>query len=129
MSQTTRVSDTTYRDGSLSSMSSSNSDGEVHNLWSPLLELFYHTQIGQGMETMVDEISTARVALSCHFALDILCDKVQCEIWDCSLFQTQLPLVTRRFMSRACVTWGTSNSAAHPVSLCELKKCYSHRIT
>ena len=32
-------------------------------------------QIGQYMEPLVDEVSTARNALFCHCALDILCDK------------------------------------------------------
>ena len=32
-------------------------------------------QIDLRMETLVDEVATARVALSCHFALDPLCDK------------------------------------------------------
>ena len=45
------------------------------NMWNPLLELLRHVQIGMRMETLVDEVATARVALSCHFALDPLCDK------------------------------------------------------
>ena len=82
-----RIPHSTIREGSLSSTSSSSSEEEDHNLWSPLLELFYHWQIGQCMEAFVDEVSTARMALSCHFALDILCDKAQCEtlVWDSSL--------------------------------------------
>ena len=31
-------------------------------------------QIGVHMETPVGKVSTARVALSCHFALDLPCD-------------------------------------------------------
>ena len=29
-----------------------------------------------GMDVLVDEVSTVRVALSCHFALDSLCGKI-----------------------------------------------------
>ena len=50
-------------------------DENEHNMWNPLLELFCHVQVGLRMETPVDEVATARVALSCHFALDSLCDK------------------------------------------------------
>ena len=32
-------------------------------------------RIGQYMKPLVDEVSTVRIALSCHFALDTLCDK------------------------------------------------------
>ena len=57
------------------STSSSRYDETKHNMWNPLLELLRHVQIGMRMETFVDEVATARVALSCHFALDLLCDK------------------------------------------------------
>ena len=50
-------------------------DENEQNMWNPLLELFCHVQIGLRMATLVDVVSTARVALSCHFALDLLCDK------------------------------------------------------
>ena len=58
-----------------SSISSSSSEEQDHNEWSPLLELFFHWRIGQYMEAMVDDVSTAKVALTCHFALDVLCEK------------------------------------------------------
>ena len=50
------------------STSSSCYDANEHNMWNPLLELFCHIQIGLCMETLVDEVCTAKVALSCHFA-------------------------------------------------------------
>ena len=46
-----------------------------HNMWNSLLELFCHVQVGFRMDTLVDEVATARAALSCHFALDSSCDK------------------------------------------------------
>ena len=59
----------------LSSFSSSSSVEQDHNEWSPLLELFFHWRIGQYLEAMVDDVSTATVAFTCHFALDVLCEK------------------------------------------------------
>ena len=57
------------------STSSNSYDENKHNMWNPLLELFCHVQIGLRMATLVDVVSTARVALSCHFAFDLLCDQ------------------------------------------------------
>ena len=54
------------------STSSSCYDENEHNMWNPWSELFCHVQVGLRMETLVDEVATARVALSCHFALDPL---------------------------------------------------------
>ena len=39
------------------------------------MELLFHVQIGGIFVLFVDEIDLARIALSCHFALDLLCDK------------------------------------------------------
>ena len=39
------------------------------------MELLFHVQIGGIIVLFVDEIDLARIALSCHFALDLLCDK------------------------------------------------------
>ena len=39
------------------------------------MELFFHVRIGGIFVLFVDEIDLARLALSCHFALDVLCDK------------------------------------------------------
>ena len=47
----------------------------AHNMWNPMLELLFHVQIGGIFEIFVEEINSARVALSCHFALDLLRDK------------------------------------------------------
>ena len=40
-----------------------------------MMELLFHVQIGGTFELFVDEIDLARISLSCHFALDLLCDK------------------------------------------------------
>ena len=47
----------------------------AHNMWNPMMELLFHAQIGGIFEMFVDEIELARLALSCHFALDVLFDK------------------------------------------------------
>ena len=39
------------------------------------MELLLHVQIGGIVELFLDEIDLARLALSFHFALDLLCDK------------------------------------------------------
>ena len=46
-------------------------------MWNPVLELLLnvHVQIGGVFEPFVDEIDLARIALSYHFALDVLCYK------------------------------------------------------
>ena len=46
-----------------------------HNMWNPMLELFCHAEIGILMGALADEMVLAMIALTCHFALDILCDK------------------------------------------------------
>ena len=44
-------------------------------LRTPMLELLCHAHIGVFMEAPFDEQYFGRMALSCHFALDNLCDK------------------------------------------------------
>ena len=39
-----------------------------------MLELFCHAEIGFLTDALADEMVLAVVALTCHFALDILCD-------------------------------------------------------
>ena len=46
-----------------------------HNVWNPLLELLFHEQVSGIFEPFVDEIDLAKIALSCHFALDVPCYK------------------------------------------------------
>ena len=40
-----------------------------------LWRYFFHVRIGGIFVLFVNEIDLARLALSCHFALDVLCDK------------------------------------------------------
>ena len=46
-----------------------------HNMWNPPLELLFHELVSCVFEPFVDEIDLAKIALSCHFALDLLCYK------------------------------------------------------
>ena len=39
-----------------------------------MMEPLFHAQFGGVFEMFVDEIDLARLALSCHFALNVLCD-------------------------------------------------------
>ena len=47
----------------------------AHNMWNPLLELLLHEQDSGIFASFVVEIDLAKIALSCHFALDLLCYK------------------------------------------------------
>ena len=57
--------------------SDTSSDGlEEHNVWNPMLELFLHAHAGDSHGSVGRlKKGLGRSALSCHFALDILCDK------------------------------------------------------
>ena len=47
----------------------------AHNMWNPLLELLFLEQVSGIFASFVVEIDLAQIALSCHFALDLLCFK------------------------------------------------------
>ena len=47
----------------------------VHNMWNSLLELLFHGQIRCVFVPFVVEIDLAKIALSCHFVVDLLCYK------------------------------------------------------
>ena len=53
----------------------SSDDFFAHHMWNPLLELLFHEQVSGTFEPLVDEMDLARIALSCHFVLDLLCYK------------------------------------------------------
>ena len=55
--------------------SSDRDEYDGHNIWNPMLELLCHAHIGVFMEALFDEEDLVRIAHSCDFALDILCDK------------------------------------------------------
>ena len=60
-----------------SSVSTAASFGEyfAHNMWNPLLELLFLEQTSGVIVLYVEEIELAKIALSCHFALVLLCYK------------------------------------------------------
>ena len=47
----------------------------AHNMWNPLLELLFLEQVSGIFASFVVEIDLAKIALSCHFAPDLLCYK------------------------------------------------------
>ena len=47
----------------------------AHNMRNPLLELLFLEQTSDVIVLFVEEIDLAKNALSCHFALDLLCYK------------------------------------------------------
>ena len=48
---------------------------DEHNIWNPTLGLFCHVEIGVFPGAVLDDKSLGKIALSCHFALDISCGK------------------------------------------------------
>ena len=50
-------------------------DNSEHNMWNPLLELLFLEQANGIFASHLVEIDLAKIALSCHFALDLLCYK------------------------------------------------------
>ena len=56
------------------STASSSDDIFALSMWNPIVELLFHFQIGGIFVLFMDKIDMARLALSCHFAVDVLCD-------------------------------------------------------
>ena len=54
-------------------------------MWNPPMELIFHEQISSVFEHFVDEIDLAKIALSSHFSLDLLCYKVFTILHDATL--------------------------------------------
>ena len=50
---------------------------DEHNMWKNTMRFFCHEHIGSFMESYFDEVVLGRIALSCHFALDLLRDKAE----------------------------------------------------
>ena len=47
--------------------------GKSNFVWPILPKLLFHVQIGGAFKPSNDEIDLALIALSCHFALEVLC--------------------------------------------------------
>ena len=63
------------RFSSSASTVSSIDDYFEHNIWNPLLELIFLEQANGIVDSYLVEINVAKIALSCHFPLDLLCYK------------------------------------------------------
>ena len=46
-----------------------------HNVWNSMLVALCHFEVGVVLGTLLDEVAMGRIALACHFSLDMLCDK------------------------------------------------------
>ena len=73
------------------SPSSSSDELDEHNVWNPMLRLLYHAH--DGVQALLDEVDLGRIALSCHFALGVLCDKAEVHRSEGNIIRYQLPLV------------------------------------
>ena len=50
----------------------SDSDEEEHNEWNKVLGICLHFRVGPHFQDNATDLALGRLALSCHFALDIL---------------------------------------------------------
>ena len=50
-------------------------DYSKHNMWNPPLELLFHEQANGIFAYYLVDIDLAKIAFSCHVALDLLCFK------------------------------------------------------
>ena len=46
-----------------------------HNVWNPVLEMLFLEQVSGIFASCLVKIDLVKIALSCHFALDLLCYK------------------------------------------------------
>ena len=53
----------------------------------------FHVQISGIFEIFLEEIDLTRVAFSCHFALDLLCDKARTKAFRLTPYLAPLPVV------------------------------------
>ena len=60
---------------SSTSTASSIDDYSKHNMWNPLLELLFFEHVNGIVDSYLGELDLAKIAFSCHFALDLLCYK------------------------------------------------------
>ena len=63
----------------------------VIDVWNPLLGAMADVVAGPVLDDMVSEVDMGRVALTCHFSLDVLCSRCtsltfscrRCSFWMC----------------------------------------------
>ena len=59
----------------------------------PCWDFFCREHVGTFMEAYFDEVDLGRIALSCHFALDVLCDKAEVQCPEARSISALLPSV------------------------------------
>ena len=60
---------------SSASTASSIDDYSEHKKWNPLLEMFFLEHVNGIIDSYLVDFDLAKIAFSCHFALDLLCFK------------------------------------------------------
>ena len=60
---------------SSASTASNIDDYSEHNMWNPLLELLFLEHVNGIVDSYLVDLDLAKIAFSCHFALDLLCYK------------------------------------------------------
>ena len=60
---------------SFTSAASSINDSSEHNMWNPPMEVLFLEQVNGIVDSFLAEIDQAKIACSCHVALDLRCYK------------------------------------------------------
>ena len=92
---------------SSASTASSVNDYSEHNMWNPLLELLFFEQMNGIVDSHLAGVDLAKIACSCHFALDLLCYKEEV------LVLLIYSVTRRRCSSRHDAVLGTIANGVH----------------
>ena len=49
-------------------------------MWNPLLELLFFEHVNGIVDSYIVDLDLAKIALSCHFALDLICYKEEVHV-------------------------------------------------
>ena len=60
----------------LSSALGSNDEAAPHSVWNPLLSAIVHFRVGEALQPSLSSEEMGKVALTCHFACDSLCEEL-----------------------------------------------------
>ena len=72
------IHDHVFEEGSATSSMLSSVESLVyheHNVWNHMLEALCPFEVGVVLGALLDEVAMGRIALACHFSLDVSCDK------------------------------------------------------
>ena len=60
----------------LSSAPGSDDEAAPHSVWNPLLSAIVHFRVGEALQPSLSSEEMGKVALTCHFACDSLCEEL-----------------------------------------------------